>query len=153
MTMETTLDMLGYVGYGLLCVFAFMWALGVRCVLTATIPVIAGSLTFVAAALVLPVTGASLLHAWWIIPATFGVIRYAYVPIMVNRVPVLWPILHTAGSLYAGILRVGIKPERIDAAYDAQFRSVLQARNSNEAEMEQSMQRYARWKQLRSGNQ
>ncbi len=104
---------LGIVGYAILCFLALMWLIGVRVQLSAGAHTILGSLAFFVAAVIIPVSQISFLHAWWMIPASFGV---AIVSAILISVPVIGKPLILLASLYAGIVRIGIDPENIRAA-------------------------------------
>jgi hypothetical protein len=107
------MHVLGIVGYVILSLLATMWLLGVRTQLGCGIPVILSSLFLLAGTVVLPFSGQSLLHSWWMIPAGYGVGILAG-PCL--RVPVVGAVLHLVGSLYAGIVRIGVDPARVEEA-------------------------------------
>lgn len=107
---------LGIIGYVILCLLAIIWLLGVRTQLGCGIHVILSSLFFVTCAVALPLSGMPFLHAWWMIPAGYAV---AFLVAHFFRVPIVWPLLHLVGSLYAGIVRIGIDPARVEAVQAA----------------------------------
>jgi hypothetical protein len=135
------LDVLGYVSYGVLCLFALIWTLGVRRRLSAGLPVIIGALTFVVAAILLPVLQLNLLHSLWVIPAIFATITLIYNPLLSHQVPVLYPLLKTIGSIYARVIRIGIGSQYIknsrfvEAAHDGDIYAIRGLLNDDEADI------------------
>jgi hypothetical protein len=111
-----TMHILGIIGYIILCLLAAIWLLGVRTQLGCGIHVILSSLFFVVCAVALPLSSLQLIHAWWMIPSGYAV---AFISTQCFKVPIIWPLLRFTGSLYAGIVRIGIDPARIKAAQAA----------------------------------
>jgi len=107
---------LGIIGYVILCLLAAIFLLGVRTQLGCGIHVILSSLFFIASTVALPLSGFPLINAWWMIPAGYAA---AFISAHCFQAPIVWPLLRFIGSLYAGIVRIGIDPARIEAAQSA----------------------------------
>lgn len=101
---------LGIIGYIILCLLAIISLLYVRTQWSCTIPLVLASLFFVTSAITLPLSGISFLHAWWMIPAGYVVI---FLSMLLFTLPVLGPLLRIVGSIYAGVVRIGIDHSQI----------------------------------------
>jgi len=106
---------LGYIGYVILIIFAVTWAVGVRVKLGVGLFTIMGALFYMVAAILLGVLGINKLHSWWLIPCGFIFVRLCTF-ISATRVPLLYSLVKILGSIYAGIIRIGIPSEKIKAA-------------------------------------
>jgi hypothetical protein len=111
------LQILGYVGFAVLIFLAVTWTIQIRIELGAGVPVMAGTLFFLVAALVLIYSGANKLHSLWIIPAGFALTRFtAYSTIPMRPI---FNVIRFFASCFAMIVRIGIPSQRIDAALNA----------------------------------
>ena len=106
------MQILGYVGYTILIFFAATWTLGVRVKLGAGLFTIMGALFYMVAAILLGVFGINKLHSWWLLPSGFIFVMLCTF-ILAHRVPLLHSLVKIFGSVYAGIVRVGIPSEKI----------------------------------------
>ena len=109
---EEEMEILGYVGYAILIFFAVTWALGIRVKLGVGLFTIMGALFYMAAAILLGVLEINKLHSWWLLPSGFIFVTLCSL-ILAHRVPVLCTLVKILGSVYAGIIRLGIPSERI----------------------------------------
>lgn len=115
------MQILGYVGYTILIFFAATWSLGVRVKLGAGLFTIMGALFYMVAAILLGVFGINKLHSWWLLPSGFIFVMLCTF-ILAHRVPLLYSLVKIFGSVYAGIVRIGIPSEKIR---DAQRRDAV----------------------------
>jgi len=106
------MQILGYIGYTILIFFAITWTLGVRVKLGAGLFTIMGALFYVVATIFLGVFGINKLHSWWIVPSGFLFVRLC-IFILATHVPLLYSLVKILGSVYAGIVRIGIPSEKI----------------------------------------
>jgi len=111
------MEILGYIGYGLLLFFAVTWNLGVRTQLSAGIGAIMGALFYTSAAIVVPLCDINLLHSWWLIPAGFVILPF--IGVLIVNVPIALLLFRSIAYIYSSIIRVGISPERIQHALHA----------------------------------
>jgi ankyrin repeat protein len=109
------MQILGYVGYTILIFFAVTWTLGVRIKLGAGLFTIMGALFYMVAAISLGVLGINKLHSWWLLPSGF-IFVWLCTLILAHRVPLLYSLVTIFGSVYAGIVRIGIPSEKIQDA-------------------------------------
>ena len=112
------MQIVGYVGYVILIFFAITWTLGVRVKLGAGLFTIMGALFYMVAAILLGVLGINKLHSWWLLPSGFIFVRLCTF-ILATRVPLLYNLVKILGSVYAGIIRIGIPSNKIKAAQHA----------------------------------
>ena len=113
------MEILGYVGYAILIFFAVTWALGIRVKLGVGLFTIMGALFYMVAAILLGVLGINKLHSWWILPSGFICVMICTFILFV-RIPLLYSLVKILGSVYAGIIQVGIPSEKIKAAQYAE---------------------------------
>ncbi|HIJ70913.1 MAG TPA: hypothetical protein HPP87_06070 [Planctomycetes bacterium] len=106
------MQILGYVGYTILIFFAITWTLGVRVKLGAGLFTIMGALFYMVSAILLGVFGINKLHSWWLLPSGFIFVMLCTF-ILAHRVPLLYSLVKIFGSVYAGIVRIGIPSEKI----------------------------------------
>lgn len=118
------MEILGYTGFAVLIFLAVTWTIGVRVKLDAGVHTILGALFFLTATVILTVSGANKLHALWLIPS--GFILPLLVSLLALRVPLVFGIFRFVGSVFAGIVRVGISPEKIKAAQEAGLRASIE---------------------------
>ena len=119
------MQILGYVGYTILIFFAITWTLGVRVKLGAGLFTIMGALFYMVAAILLGVFGISKLHSWWLLPSGFIFVMLCTF-ILAHRVPLLYSLVKILGSVYGGIVRIGVPSEKIKAAQDADARNTVE---------------------------
>jgi hypothetical protein len=119
------MQILGYVGYTLLIFFAVTWTLGVRVKLGAGLFTIMGALFYMVAALLLGVFGINKLHSWWLLPLGFTFVMLCTI-IVAHRVPLLYSIVKILGSVYAGIVRIGIPSDIIKAVQTADAKDTVE---------------------------
>ncbi len=112
------MQILGYIGYAILIFFALTWTLGVRVKLEAGLPTIMGALFYMVATILLGVLGINKLHSWWILLSGF-IFGMVCTFILSARIPLLYRLVKILGSIYAGIIRIGIPSEKIKAAQHA----------------------------------
>ena len=93
--------------------------------LDAILPSVLGALFFMASAIVLGVLEISKIHSLWLIPSGF-VFAMISVFIFSSRIPVLNSALKILGSVYAGIVRIGISQEKIRAAQESDNMETIQ---------------------------
>lgn len=117
------MEILGYVGYAILCFLAVTWTIGVRVKLDAGVPTIFGALFFLSSAVVLAILGLNKLHSFWIIAAGFAVSALV-TPIALN-IPIISTPFRILASIFAGIVRVGVPSHKIRAAQDAGVRAAI----------------------------
>lgn len=98
------MEVLGYVAYGVLVVLALTWSLGVRMKPDLGVHTIAGALSFAVSAILLPLSGANLLHAIWLIALGFAV---PVAVMLVFLIPALYKPIRLVASMYAILLRIG----------------------------------------------
>ena len=121
---------LGYVGYTILIFFAITWTLGVRVKLGAGLFTIMGALFYIVAAILLGVLGINKLHSWWILPSGFIFVMVCTF-ILSARIPLLYNLVKILGSIYAGIIRIGIPSEKIKASHRADTMETIERLLSN----------------------
>jgi membrane-associated HD superfamily phosphohydrolase len=109
------MQILGYIGYAILIFFALTWTLGVRVKLEVGLHTIMGALFYMVAAILLGVLGINKLHSWWLLPSGFIFVMLCTF-ILSARIPLLYSLIKIFGSIYAGIIRIGIPSEKIKAA-------------------------------------
>ncbi|RJQ56614.1 MAG: hypothetical protein C4526_01260 [Nitrospiraceae bacterium] len=117
------MEILGYVGYTILCFLAITWTIGVRMKLDAGVPTIFGALFFLTSAVVLAILGLNKLHSLWIIVAGFAFSALS-APIALS-IPIISAPFRILVGLFAGIVRVGIPSHKIKAAQDAGMRTTM----------------------------
>ncbi len=108
------MGILGWVGYVLLVYLAIMWAAGVRLKLGVGVPAIITSLFFSSSALIILISGKPLIHSLWIIP--LGYLVPFVVAWIFPKYSFLAKVLIFFGSIYAGIIRIGIDKNKIRQA-------------------------------------
>jgi len=108
------MDILGYIAYIILIFLAFTWALGVRLKLGTGLHTIIGSLFFTLSVVIIPAIKVSFLHAIWLIPV--GYLSSLIIAYILPRFKVLSRPLVLIGSIYAGVLRLGIDKDKIRQA-------------------------------------
>ena len=118
------MEILGYVGYAILCFLAVTWTIGVRVKLDAGVPAIFGALFFLVSAVVLAILGLSKLHSLWIIAVGFAV--SALIALIALNIPIIFVPFRILASLFAGIVRVGVPSHKIKAAQDAGMRAAIE---------------------------
>jgi hypothetical protein len=119
------MQILGYIGYAILIFFAVTWTLGVRVKLGAGLFTIMGALFYMVATILLVVFGMNKLHSWWILPSGYIVVMLCTF-ILVHRVPLLYNIVRIVGSVYAGIVRIGIPSDKIKEAQATDARDTVE---------------------------
>ena len=124
------MQILGYIGYAILILFALIWTLGVRVKFEVGLHTIMGALFYMIAAILLGVLGINKLHSWWILPSGFICVMICMF-ILFARIPLLYSIVKILGSVYAGIIRVGIPSEKIKAAQHADAMETIERVFSN----------------------
>ena len=112
------MEALGVIGYAILCFFGVVYSVGIRTKLGTGIWTILTALFFVVSAVLILLLDANLIWSWVFLVAGF-IVGYLSSFILAWEVPILAGSLHFIGSLYAGILRVGISPEEVEAAQKA----------------------------------
>ncbi len=112
------MQIFGYAGYTILIFFAITWTLGVRVKLGAGLFTIMGALFYMVAAILLGVLGINKLHSWWILLSGF-IFGMVCIFIWSARIPLLYSFVKILGSVYAGLIRIGITSEKIKAAQHA----------------------------------
>lgn len=118
------MEILGYIAFAVLIFLAVTWTIGVRTQLDAGTHTIVGALFFLVSVLVLSISGASKVHALWLVPVGF-VVPFAVVFLgSISRV-LLLPFRLVAG-VFANIVRIGIPAERIRAAQEAGLRDTVE---------------------------
>lgn len=110
------MEILGYIGFGVLVFLASTWVYGVRKELSAGVPTIFGALYFLVAVISLMVTEADKLHAFWIIP--LGFILMYLVVMLSTYLPILYSPVKLTASIFAGIVRLGIPQAKIDKVFE-----------------------------------
>ncbi|MFA5238146.1 MAG: ankyrin repeat domain-containing protein [Phycisphaerae bacterium] len=105
------MQILGYIGYSILIFFAITWTLGVRIKLGAGLFTIMGALFYMVAAILLGVFGINKLHSWWLLPSGFIFVMLCTF-ILAHRVPLLYSLVKIFGSVYAGLVRIGIPSKK-----------------------------------------
>jgi len=118
------MQILGYIGYAILIFFALTWTLSVRVKLDLGLHTIMGALFFMLAAILLGALGINKMHAWWLLPSGFVFVILCTF-ILSARVPVLYSLVWLFGSIYSGLIRIGIPAERIKAAQAADAVQIL----------------------------
>jgi hypothetical protein len=106
----------------LLCGLAILWLYGIRTQLGCCIQVVLSSMFFTGCVIVLPISGLSFLHSWWMIPSGYFV---AFISTFGMSTPIIGPTLMLFGSLYAIVVRVGIPEDMIRAAKQAACRETF----------------------------
>ena len=105
------MEALGYVVYTILVILAITWAFGVRVKLGITTSTIIGSMFFSLSAIIIPATGLPLLYALLFIP--LGYLFSLFTAHIMPRSKFLSNFFILLGSIYAGIIRVGIDKNKI----------------------------------------
>lgn len=105
------MEIFGIIGYVVLIILAVIWAVGIRIRLGAVIPTILMGLVFTIFAIAIPIMGISYLYSWVFI--AIGYIASFIFVFILDSVPFIKNILIFIGSIYAGIIRVGIPVEKI----------------------------------------
>ena len=108
------MEILGYIAYTILVFLSFTWALGVRLKLGVGLHTIIGSLFFTFSAIIIPAIKASFLHAIWLIPV--GYLLPLIIAYILPRFKILSSPLVFIGSIYAGVLRLGVDKTKIQKA-------------------------------------
>lgn len=103
------MDVVGYIAFAILIFLAVTWTIGVRTQLDAGTHTIIGALFFLVSVLVLAVSGASKVHAIWLVPAGFIV---PFIIVFLGNIShvLLFPFRLIAGP-FANIVRIGIPTE------------------------------------------
>ena len=109
------MQIIGYIIYGVLIIFAIAWTSGVRTDLGLGIPTILGALFFVIAAIALYMFEMPKIHSLWLLPSGFVFVMLCNYIISAS-IPLLSGILIMVGSLYASLVRIGIPKEQIETA-------------------------------------
>lgn len=125
------METIGYIGYAVLIFFSITWTIGVRKNLGAGTHTIFGALFFVVSAIILSVTELNTLHSLWMIPAGFA--ATVVVALLAVHFPPAFKLIRYLASLYANLVRIGIPPERIRAALEADAAAQMQAFMSKNA--------------------
>jgi hypothetical protein len=84
------MQILGYIGYAILILFATTWTLSVRIKLGAGLFTIVGVLFYVVAAIFLGVFGINKLHSWWLTSQDVKTISNKVGVDKVAEIPYLW---------------------------------------------------------------
>jgi len=130
------MQILGYIGFTILIFFAVTWSLGVRVKLGAGLFTIMGALFYMVASILLGVFGINKLHSWWLLPSGFIFVMLCTF-ILAHRVPLLYSLVKIFGSVYAGIIRIGIPSDKIKAAQTSDARDTVgQSLSQREGENE-----------------
>lgn len=109
------MEYVGYIAYGILCFLAFFWLVGVRTQLGYGLHIAMGSLFFLSAAITIPVAKIHMVHSIWIILSGF-IFTVICTQILAHRIPLFFQIIQIIGSIYAGLIRIGIPKAKIKAA-------------------------------------
>jgi len=109
------MQLLGYIGYIILIFLALSWTLGAGIKLKVGLHTIMGALFYMTAAILLGVLEVNKLHSWWLLPSGFIFVMVCAF-ILSARIPLLCSLVKILGSIYAGIIRIGIPSEKIKAA-------------------------------------
>ena len=109
------MEILGYIGYIVLIFFASTWTMGVRIKLDLALPTALGALFFTSATVLLWVFEVDKIHSWWVLPSGFAFSMFCLF-ILSARVPVLSDLIKFIGSLYMGLIRIGISQEKVKHA-------------------------------------
>ena len=125
------MQILGYIGYAILIFFALTWALGVRVKLEVGLHTIMGALFYMVTAILLGVLGINKLHSWWLLPSGFIFVMVCTF-ILSARIPLLYNLVKILGSIYAGIIRIGIPSDKIKASQHADTMETIERVFSNE---------------------
>jgi len=113
------MEVLGYIGYGLLIFFAVGWIIGVRLNLSLSVQTISGSLFFLVSAVAIFTFNLNKLHSFWLIPAGFGFTFF--VGLASVYMPYLYSIIKVVVCIYGSIVRIGISQERIEQGQKEYF--------------------------------
>ncbi len=124
------MQIFGYAGYTILIFFAITWTLGVRVKLGSGLFTIMGALFYMVAAILLGLLGINKLHSWWLLPSGFIFVRLCTF-ILATRVPLLYNLVKILGSVYVGIIRIGIPSDKIKAAQHADAMETIERVFSN----------------------
>ena len=102
------INILGYITYGILIFLAISWGIGVRKKLDASNWTIFGAFLFLLSAILLFVLKLNLINSIWIIPVIYVIILL--IPyIYVYNIPLVKDIITAVATLYANLLRLGLK--------------------------------------------
>ncbi|MBL63798.1 MAG: hypothetical protein CMI30_10375 [Opitutae bacterium] len=112
------MEVLGYIGYGVLVFFAVAWTFCVRTQLAAGLHTIMGALFFVVSAILIGVLEINKLHSWWVLPSGFVIVMICTV-ILSTEIPLLSSFVRYLGSIYASLVRIGIPAGKVSAAQTA----------------------------------
>lgn len=113
------MEILGYVGYAILCFLAVTWAIGIRVTLDASVATILTALFLVVSVLVIGLAGINKLNSFWIIAA--GFLFSSLIAPLVLTFPLVSAPFRLLAGIFAGIMRIGIPKERIKEAQDARM--------------------------------
>lgn len=108
------MEIVGYIGYGVLVILAIVWTVGVRTQLGAGTHTILGTLYFVVGAVIIPAFGINMLHALWVIPV--GFLFMIIVANLVVRTRGVSYLFRRIAGIYSDVVRIGISRQRIEAA-------------------------------------
>ena len=126
------MQIVSYIGYGLLVLIALSMTYGVRNELGIVDSVIFVTLLQVSAAIIIPLAHIDLMHAWWAIAA-------AYTPLWIcPRLRWKWPTLYRISlfpsMLFGRLIRIGIPEEKIKAAKSASWDKFLHENETTKRE-------------------
>lgn len=117
------MEILGYIAYGVLVFHALTWAFGVRTKLELGMWSIIGSLFFSLSAIIILLGDIQLIHSLWLIP--LGYVIPLIVAYILPRSKLLAEFLMFIGSVYTGIIRIGIDKNKIkQAQYETAFEAI-----------------------------
>lgn len=119
------METFGYIAFAVLLYLSITWTVGVRQNLSVGVHTIFGALLFVTFSVILAVTELNNLHSLWMIPTGFAIA--VVVPLLAVHFPSVFQLIRYLASLYANLVRVGIPPERIRAALEADAVAQMQA--------------------------
>jgi prepilin signal peptidase PulO-like enzyme (type II secretory pathway) len=105
------MEILGYIAYTILVVLAITWAFGVRVKLGITTSTIIGSMFFSLSAIIIPIIGLPFIYALLVIP--LGYLFSLFSAYVMSKSKLLSSLFILLGSIYAGIIRVGIDKNKI----------------------------------------
>lgn len=110
------METLGYVAYGVLCIFAIYFAVGVRFVKNITIFTVFASLFFTSWAIIIAVTDMAFINSAWVIPS--GLLLIPVLGFTYGRYGIEIPLLRPVVNLYTMVLKIGIKTEAGSIEFD-----------------------------------
>ncbi len=111
-------DLLGWLGFAVLCFYAITWTWGIRVKLDAGIPFVSATTFFVISALLVGFGYIGRIHSWWLVPAGF-IWNFLALYAVLTRIPLLFEIVVLPAALYSRLVRIGIPPQEIRASQKA----------------------------------